>query len=181
VASIRRQLNEERQQAITSVQNATRNSRTSNSVSDYNRLHCCITPLCVAELVYKRHSIGSQASRRSCINYNVSIENDMTNTPPCLEHQRMNKPLQRLFIAAAVLGERACSYSPKSCSILYNIIWFAICVKPKYLIPTTLQEINIAEQLRFLRQQRMNLVQNIEQYRFVYECLVDYLCSSRLI
>jgi len=41
--------------------------------------------------------------------------------------------------------------------------------------------IDIAEQLRFLRQQRMNLVQNVEQYRFVYECLIDYLCSSRLI
>jgi hypothetical protein len=35
VASIRRQLNEERQQAITSIQNVTRNSRSSNSVSIY--------------------------------------------------------------------------------------------------------------------------------------------------
>jgi hypothetical protein len=59
VASIRRQLNEERQQAITSMQNVTRNSRSSNAVSIYSN-NIVLQHILLVELVCKRSSTDSK-------------------------------------------------------------------------------------------------------------------------
>jgi len=48
-----------------------------------------------------------------------------------------------------------------------------------YFIPV--QTVDVPSMLKVLRDQRMNMVQTVSQYSFVYQLLVLYLQSSRLI
>lgn len=44
-----------------------------------------------------------------------------------------------------------------------------------------LQKVEVPTMLRFLREQRMFMIQTIAQYKFVYQVLVQFLQNSRLI
>lgn len=44
-----------------------------------------------------------------------------------------------------------------------------------------LQKVDVPTMLRFLREQRMFMIQTIAQYKFVYQVLVQFLQNSRLI
>ncbi len=48
-------------------------------------------------------------------------------------------------------------------------------------MPLLLQVIDVAEVLKSMREQRMHMVQTMTQYSFVYQTLIEYLNSSRLI
>lgn len=62
----------------------------------------------------------------------------------------------------AVFGEVANSFFLKRVSFLF-------------------QPFNVARVLSKLRSQRMSLIRTVEQYRFVYALLIQYLKNSRLI
>ena len=54
-------------------------------------------------------------------------------------------------------------------------------MQPSRVIVFFFQEIDVAKSLQLLRDQRMNLVQMVGQYKFLYSAIVHYIKRARLI